>query len=134
MITKEQWQLIVQRMSSSVFAYVNFSIDGYDITVEKRLLDSTRLVYLVFVNGKILGEWIINNSPECTKFYCLKTKRVFPERHLKALSKAGFSKKEIAEHKAKVVQFYSPYYGAFSTLKKTLIERNTELAWLPPFD
>ena len=130
MITKEQWQAINKRMDV-VFAYVNFRIDGYDICVEKRLVSPTRLVYLVFVNGKILTEWM---NPECTKFYCLKTKRVFPERHLKALSKAGFSKKEIAEHKAKVVQFYSPYYGAFSTLKKTLIERNTELAWLPPFD
>ncbi len=72
-LTKEQWSHIEENLSG-VYGNVKLRCDGYEITASVQQLKPLRSGIVIYVDGYIKGEWIIQKDERCLKFYCARKK------------------------------------------------------------
>jgi len=125
-LTKSEWE-IVETALMGIYGSCELTIDGYNIRIEKRMSSATKLVYAIFVNDFIKGEWMSQKTPECLKFFCPKSMSVYGKKHIELCRKSRlFKKEDIVKMEQSKIIYYTPYYASFATLKRILLANNTD--------
>ncbi|NRT54783.1 hypothetical protein [Sphaerotilus uruguayifluvii] len=126
-VTASDWASM-QRDLSGRFGSVKLRCDSYLISIERALIDKNSLGLLVYVNGFIRGEWLINDCEERRRFLRKSMRRVFSavdvEKICKGLGKRDREaciKRLDLERKREA---YSFHWGSFDALRRHLIAHN----------
>lgn len=125
-MTNEEWKLA----ASHIGLYspnLELDCDGYKLLIREER-HRNKIVYSVYVNNRIKGEWLGNDCEERRRFLqphkakIIKNKK--QETTLKKLYKRN--EKEFINH----YTYNSLIWTSFSRLKKHLIENNKSITWL----
>lgn len=131
-MTKEQWEAVENKLYST-YGDVRLKIDGYDVSIRTER-NKMKLVFAVYVDGKIKSEWILNDCEIRRKFYCKSTKCAVHVDYKKLGKASKAVKKEVEEYrKQNTFSYYLPYFKSFRTLKRTLLANNTEIKLMEEF-
>lgn len=126
-LTAEEWKKVENELSPPL-GHVKLKIDGYEIdilVVEERKL---KYCYSVYVNGKIKGEWLINDCEERRRFMNVHKKSLMSQKEKAALMKRRMKKADKERILSKAVYFvYEPYFTSFSRMKSHLVKNNKSI-------
>jgi hypothetical protein len=133
-MTKQDWKALEEKLSGT-YGSQNLEIDGYRIGIEKMMSGATKLVYAIYVNGCMKGEWIVGNTDEAKelqhRFFCRKETRNWKLKMKTNLLKCYPKKehKEVIERLGldKTTTTYRPWFKSFTTLKSTFIKNNKSI-------
>ena len=95
---KEEWNL-VERKLRETYTPVNLKIDNFKVTLVLERTGVYKNAIIVYVNGKIKGEWFLNDCEERRRFYPRKKKSLLSSKAKQKLFK-GLTKKQKAELEA----------------------------------
>ncbi len=123
-MTAEEWKEAEKRLNA--FRVVKLLIDGYTVSL-MLCRENMKLYILVYVNGKVKGEWITTDCEERRRFM-YKSKRCLIGKYDK---KKGLSKRQYDKLKEKYTHYYySPYFSSFKTLKSQFTKNNKDIQLL----
>lgn len=131
-LTKEEWEYFLTSLSG-IYGRVELLVDGFKVNVQRQLVKKNSLANVVYVNGKIKGEWYAHHKlseknpivPEETRRFFRQTVRAFHSakriaEHEKAFGKR-FTKKHVYYDK---LVLYTPLWSSATTLKRHLLKHN----------
>ncbi|WP_324172007.1 hypothetical protein [Sulfurimonas sp.] len=123
MITKEQWASIKTELSA-IYSGVAFTLNDKKIDVHKVQISSTKLAWIVYIDGKINLDWGHSNKknydPLMEQLWHKKTRSLYKESEKKKIKKiwgVRRAKKEFPELEKKY-SWYKPYFNSLSVLEK----------------
>ncbi len=126
-LTKEQWELIEQKLSGS-FGFVDLMIDGYKITLLLQRV-RMRLVIAICVNGKFeMSHNLTEGTDIQRRFWCPRKKYIHSAKYRKSFKRMRKSLRESLEHDAnRTWTYYWPWWNSFRSLKAHLIKNNQSI-------
>ena len=128
-MTKEEWNEVEMLLSYPYGGKAELLIDGYRITIIVAQEKPLKYVFVVYIDGKLNGEWILKDCEIRRKFFQKHTKSLLTAQDKKQLSK---ERKEVREAiiKKSTFYWYSPYWNSFRSLKSHFIKNNKNIVWL----
>lgn len=129
-MTKEDWEKVEKKLSS-IFGRAKLMIDGYEITICYVQETVTKYCLAVYVDGKIRGEWLLEDCDIRRKFFHESRKQLFTAKEkakvIKEVGKRAFERYMKENPDRYYITSYEPYFGSFRTLKAHLIKNNTSI-------
>lgn len=128
-MTNEEWKAVEEELSHCPFGRAVLLADGYELTITfcRDGKSGLKFCYVVYVNGQIKGEWVINDCEERRRFYCAKKRTL-----LSAKDKARLKKEKKSVQKAVTSEMsyvaYLPYWNSVRALKKHLEANNQNIS------
>lgn len=130
-MTAEEWKTVEEALSHCPFGRVKLIADGYELTISfaRDGKSGLKYCYVVYVNGMIRGEWVLNDCEERRRFYCPKTHSPLTAKDKARLKKERKSvQKAVAEMAAEMsYTTYLPYWNSLKALKKHLEANNQHI-------
>lgn len=132
--TKDEWATFIKRLSG-LYGQVKLLVDGYEVTVQRRLVGKNRLSSVVYVNGEIKGKWIVSHRegeakelPEETRrFWQQKTKSFCSAEKIKAAQKALGKRRAAEIGYGKRWIYYTPEWPSARSLMRHLLKHNDSI-------
>ena len=125
-MTKEEWNL-VERKLRETYNPANLKIDNFKVTLVLERTGVYKNAIIVYINGKIKGEWFLNDCEERRRFYPRKKKSLLSSKAKQKLFK-GLTKKQKAELEAEYTYYtYGMYWTSFNSLKRHFESNNTSI-------
>lgn len=130
-VTAQDWADIKTAMSR-VFGSVELRVDGYRVTLQRRLVSANRLTNVLYINGFMKGEWLIADCQVRRRFMRPSTKSLFRTRKpdaktVKALGKRRAEKLMNDMFEQHKFTSYSPDWPSIASFKKHLLANNTSI-------
>lgn len=133
----EQWKK-AEEIVSCPYGILRLKIDGYNITVIMAHEKGLKYCLAVYVNGKIKGEWIVNDCEERRRFYHQVTKNTLTAKKkaemIKTVGKRRFEKWVKENPELYSYKYYEPYFGSFRMLKSHFVKNNESIEMVEKFD
>lgn len=130
MLTDEQWKQIKQQLSWTG-AQVELLVDGYRLTIQRVRASEMRDELMVYVNGKFIGKWISEDCEERRRFFCPRTRYLYPAAKRKRMMR-GLSKRLAREVGADTkYTHYKPWWPSFDALRRHLVKHNKSITIAP---
>lgn len=126
MITKEEWDR-AEKALSNIYGYIKLKADGYEVTIHLERYGKYSLAMVVYIDGKIKGEWFAKDCEERRRFYCRKERSLLSSKKLKSIYK-GCSKaaiKKAAERNK--YETFEPVWKCFRSMKSHLLKNNADI-------
>jgi hypothetical protein len=105
---------------------VELTVDGYQLTLEVRMLDPLRFAIMPFVDGKFSGKWLVEDCEERRRFIRPSTRHLYSAKDQRSLARA-YGKKEAAERFGKTLTHYYWHWQSFGELKRHLLKHNKDV-------
>jgi hypothetical protein len=123
-MTKEDWKQIEQIVNKGGSVDIRIGDDVITIKLGRMKL---KLVYTIFVNGEIKGEWFTKDG-DCgiaERYYCKKQMNMYNNYKdiIKVLGKRRAKKEGFLDK----FEFYVPSFSSFRTLKSQYISRHKNI-------
>lgn len=128
-ITKEQWKALEVELSHA-YGHAKLTCDGYDVTLEVRMVDTLQYGIVVFVDGFSRGKWLVEDCEERRRFLRPVTSFVWSAGQRAKLLKIWGGKrapKDKVEHVNRKVTWYSTYWTSVKPLRRHIEKNNQEL-------
>lgn len=122
----------IKRTMSGLFGMVNLRVDGYRVTLDRRLVSANRMTNLLYVNGYMKGEWLSKDCEERKRFMRPVTRSLFRTRKpdakmVKELGKRRAEKIMGELFDEKKFTAYMPEWPSIASFKKHLLANNTSI-------
>lgn len=129
-MTDEEWKTAEANLSG-IYGYVRLTIDGYNVTVEKRQLSETRLCLAVYIDGTFKIKWALEDCDIRRRFCHKVTKKMYTNK-AKAKFEKSVGKRAAAQFEKEnkdllTYSYYEPFFASFRTLKTQLIKNNKSI-------
>lgn len=130
-VTAQDWADIKREMSG-LFGQVELRVDGYRVTLQRRLVRANRLTNLLYVNGLMKGEWLISDCQERRRFMRPSTRSLFRTRKpdakmVKELGKRRAEKLMSDMFMQYKITSYMSDWPSIASFKKHLLANNTSI-------
>lgn len=124
-MTVEEWKSCEERLSG-YWGVIHLKADEYNLTLAVVQTQKLKQEIVVYVDGKIKGEWIGNDCEIRRRFFNKHKKCIFPQTEMKKIKKM---RKEIREKALENAYFYwyEPYWQSFRSLKSHLLKNNASI-------
>jgi hypothetical protein len=122
MISQEQWEKIEQQLGGA-FGTVKLSLDGKEISLEKRLISENTLGIIVYIDGAYSLAWGMvdheMHDPFVAQVWKPRSRSVFSPKQQKELIKI-WGKREVKKRHdfSKKIVWYQPLFERFGPLKR----------------
>lgn len=127
MITKEEWDR-AERALSNIYGYIKLKADGYEVTIHLERYGKYSLAMMVYIDGKIKGEWFEKDCEERRRFYCRKENSLLSQKQRSAFKKTSKKfQKEFAESHKLTYEYFVPVWKSFRSMKAHFIKNNTDI-------
>jgi len=124
-VTQQEWKEVEEKLKS-FYQIVELRCDNYKISLILERMDQFKNAIVVYVNGKIKGEWMTSECEESRRFFRKVTKSILSPKQKKLYNK--MSKKLKNELGMKLTySYYVATWTSFRSLKKHLIEQNQSI-------
>ncbi len=127
-MTKEDWDVFEKKLSNPYGGRVKLLVDGYKITVVVVQDKPLHFCLEVYVNGKIKGEWLVNDCDIRRRFFRKSSKKLYSTAVIREFQKElgkGRAEKLAAER----FEHYTPYWNTAKSLKAHLIKNNQSITF-----
>jgi hypothetical protein len=114
-MNSEEWEYVRNRMEDCIGYPVELLIEGRRICLRLRRLTVNKLGIGVFIDGRILGEWLMTDCPERRFFQPVET-HVYSQRH-RSPAYRKLAKKLKIDVDAKHTRYRS-WFSSFKALKR----------------
>lgn len=131
-LTKQDWDKVKER--ATLFTSAKLKVDGYDISITM-VLAGMKVLYAIYVNGRIKGEWFNHPdySEEARRFYPTKRKYlVSPQRKAKLEKTLGKRNAKRFGAEVEYVEYKGVHHKSFTSVKKTLLANNKSIEIIEP--
>ena len=124
-MTAGDWKEIEEKLKS-FYSIVKLRCDGYEISIVFERVGQFKNAIVVYVGGKIKGEWLMAECEESRRFFRKVTRSLLTQKQKAALKK--MSKKFQNEFGLKsTYSYYTASWTSFKSLKKHLVENNKSI-------
>ena len=122
-MTKEQWKAVEQKVLLYPYTIAKLQADGHVLSVIM-LQNKMRLLIVVYVDGKLDYNWLLEDSEIRRKFFQQRKRSLLTRKDRERLKR---EKKSIREEITAQATYYSysPYWTSFTALRRHL-EQNCE--------
>ena len=117
-MTKEQWKAVEQKVLLYPYTIAKLQADGHVLSLSMQQ-HKMRLVIVVYVDGKIDFNWIIEDCEIRRKFFQQRKRSLLTQKDRERLKR---EKKSIREEITAQATYYtySPYWTSFTALRRHL--------------
>ena len=132
-MTENDWKTIDTRLKSVLSMPVELKIDGYVVQLSLEQVSQFKNAIVVYIDGKIKGEWLMKDCEERRRFFACTRKSVVKESDIKAFGKKTSKKQKQAIEELKEKYSYNIYSFAwtnFNKMKKHFIANNNDIELL----
>lgn len=121
----EDWNKVKERWSNP-YATIKIEADGYAVTLNP-VIHRMKLVRMLYINGRMKGEWYNTDCEERRRFFRTEQKFVLSPK-LRSNAKKHLSKKiyEQFEIDKKITQHFG-WWVSFNQFKKHIKNNNNEI-------
>lgn len=121
-ITREQWERIANVLRDGESS-VEFSFEGHSIWLARMRVKESRSAIVVYLNGKVSGEWVQPTDPKCLSitFWRQCSKALYPPSKVKRLEKSvgvRAAKKHFPDLHARVTHYQPTFNAAASVVRQ----------------
>jgi len=122
--TKTDWETVKEEID--LFSSVDLMIDGYQITITMQR-HKMKLLYVVYVNGVVKGEWLTKDCEERRRFL-QKTEKYLHNKNFRDNWAKKFGKKSIEKDGInKKITGYGLTWGSWDKLRFHLSRNNENI-------
>ena len=117
-MTKEQWKAVEQKVLLYPYTIAKLQADGHVLSLSMQQ-HKMRLVIVVYVDGKIDFNWLIEDCEIRRKFFQQRKRSLLTQKDRDRLKR---EKKSIREEITAQATYYtySPYWTSFTALRRHL--------------
>lgn len=117
-MTKEQWKAVEQKVLLYPYTIAKLQADGHVLSLSMQQ-HKMRLVIVVYVDGKIDFNWLIEDCEIRRKFFQQRKRSLLTQKDRERLKR---EKKSIREEITAQATYYtySPYWTSFTALRRHL--------------
>lgn len=124
-MTKEQWETVEQKLQSLYGIIVKLQADGYVLSLQIQR-HKMKLYIVVYVDGKIKGEWLMEDCEIRRKFFQKSKHSLLSRKEQEKLKRERKAFREAVLSNS-VYYTYSPYWSSFRSLKRHLCQNCTDI-------
>ena len=125
-MNEKEWKEIEIKLQLQ-YNPVHIVCDGHKVTLVLERTTVYKNHIAVYIDKKMKLSWLTEDCDIRRRFTCPRTKAVIVGKRKKELTK-GLGKKDLAEFdKRNKYTYFTPYWTAFSSLKKHLIKNNKSI-------
>lgn len=125
-MTNEQWEAVEQKLQSLYGITVKLQADGYVLSLQIQR-HKMKLYIVVYVDGKIKGEWLMKDCEIRRKFFQKSKHSLLSRKEQEKLKRERKAVRELVLAQS-VYYSYSPYWSSFRSLKRHLCQNCTDIA------
>lgn len=128
----EEWAELKDSLSQ--WKSQKLKIDGYDISLRLEKVSMLELVIAVYVNGEIRGAWGLRKTDEakeiCRRFFWQRSRYKYSKDTRDMFVELDGKRKAKKDGMFDRVDYWSPYFKSFETLKRTFQDNNDHIEWI----
>ncbi len=124
-MTKEDWEYAEKELSG-IFGRVDFTIDGYNVTVSCKLEKTRHFVLMVYIDGKFEWKWAQKDCDIRRRFCSRHTKCCLDQKQKSRLKREKKAFREEVK-KRMTYEYFLPYWNSFRMMKAHFIKNNTSI-------
>lgn len=127
-LSDEDWKKVEEALSHCPFGRAVLMADGYEVAISfcRDGKSGLKFCYVVYVNGKIKGEWVLNDCEERRRFYCPKKRTLLSAKEKARLKKERKSVQKAVAEKCTYIS-YLPYWNSLKSLIKHIKANNQNI-------
>lgn len=120
-LTPVQWAELEKTIHTGYPVYLQ--CDGHRVTLLKNIPDKGAVKFVVFVDGWMRGEWLVNKTEPFINFLHQKRQKVYggwPAAYFKEMVKIYGKRKASKKFPEQIIFIYSPYYTSFAAFRRRI--------------